>query len=191
MSEILESIRTSFDLASQWFIPLGILFVLVWAYRKGVPMYESFVAGAKEGFDTAVMIIPYLVAILFVIGVFRASGAFEDIKIGLTWAMNRCGLGAYTDSLELVPLALIRPLSGGGARGVLGDIFRNFGPDSFLGMTASIMQGSTETTFYILTVYYGAVGVKRIRHTLPACLIADAVGLISAVILGYVFFHEG
>jgi spore maturation protein B len=178
-----------FSLISQWFIPLGILFVVVYAYRKGVPLYESFVAGAKEGFDTAVRIIPYLVAILFVIGVFRASGTLEDIKGALGACLNVVGLGGYADVLELVPLALIRPLSGGGAQGVLADILSRFGPDGFLGMTASVMMGSTETTFYILTVYYGAVGVKRIRHTLPACLIADAVGIVVSVVLGLLLFR--
>lgn len=186
-----EAIPSSspFDIASQWFIPVGVLVVLIFAYRRNVPVYESFVAGAKEGFDTAVRIIPYLVAILFVIGVFQASGAFDELKRRLGWLMDCAGLQAHKDILELVPLALIRPLSGGGARGVLADILGRYGPDSFLGMTASIMQGSTETTFYILTIYYGAVGIKKIRHTLAACLIADAAGMIAAVVLGYLFFR--
>lgn len=185
-----QTLQAVFDLASQWFIPIGVLAILVYGYRKKVPLYESFVSGAKEGFDTAVMVIPYLVAILFVIAVFRASGAFEDIKNVIGWGMRHVGLGGYTEALELLPLALVKPLSGSGARGVLADIFQRYGPDSFLGMTASIMQGSTETTFYILTIYYGSVGIKKIRHTLLACLIADAAGLTAALILGCLFFHN-
>lgn len=188
MSYVLASLTTISDLVSQWFIPLGILIIVVYAYRRGVPLYESFVTGAKEGFDTAVRIIPYLVAILFVIAVFRASGAFDSMKAGLGNVLSACGLGAYRDTLELVPMALIRPLSGGGAQGVLADLYERFGPDSFIGMTASIMMGSTETTFYVLTVYFGAVGVQRVRHTLGACLIADAIGLTTSVVLGLLLF---
>jgi spore maturation protein SpmB len=151
-------------------------------------MYESFVTGAKEGFDVAIMIIPYLVAILFVIKVFTASGIFEDMKIGLAWAMTQFGLGGFAESLDLLPLALTRPLSGGGARGVMLEVYDVHGPDSFLGNTATLMMGSTETTFYVLTVYFGAVNIKKIRHTLPACLIADAAGLTAALVLGYLFY---
>lgn len=186
----MDGVTSLLDLVSQWFLPFGILFVLVHAHRRGVPLYESFVEGAKEGFSTAVMIIPYLVAILFVIAVFRVSGAFDDIRNALAWIMRRAGLGAHTDVLDLVPLALIRPLSGGGARGVMVDIFNQHGPDGFLGMTASIMQGSTETTFYVLTVYFGAVGVKRVRHTLAAALLAETAGIVASVILGYLFFRR-
>jgi spore maturation protein B len=173
---------------SQWMIPFVILvIILVAAYRK-VPMYESFVTGAKEGFDVAIMIIPYLVAILFVIKMFTASGIFDDMKFGMAWCMTQVGLGAYAESLDLLPLALTRPLSGGGARGVMLELFDSHGPDSFLGNTATLMMGSTETTFYVLTVYFGAVNIKKIRHTLPACLIADAAGLTAALFLGYLFF---
>lgn len=176
------------DGLSQWAIPVVILIIIVAAARRKVPMYESFVTGAKEGFDVAVMIIPYLVAILFVIKVFTASGIFDDIKLGAGWAMSQVGLGTYAESLDLLPLALTRPLSGGGARGVMLEIFDVHGPDSFLGNTATLMMGSTETTFYVLTIYFGAVNIKRIRHTLPACLIADAAGLMAALVLGYLFF---
>jgi spore maturation protein B len=173
---------------SQWAIPALILLIILAGRRKRIPMYESFVTGAKEGFNVAVMIIPYLVAILFAIKVFVASGIFDDIKYGLTIAMTSVGLGAYTESLDLLPLALTKPLTGGGARGVMLEIFHLHGPDSFLGKTASIMMGSSETTFYILAVYYGAVGVKKVRHTLIACLCADAAGIITAVILGYILY---
>lgn len=178
-----------FEGASQWAIPLLIMMTILSAAYKRVPMYESFVTGAKEGFNVAVMIIPYLVAILFAIKVFVASGIFDDIKYGLAATMNLVGLGAYTESLDLLPLALTKPLTGGGARGVMLEIFQLYGPDSFLGKTASIMMGSSETTFYILAVYFGAVHVKKVRHTLVACLCADAAGIGTAVVIGYLFYH--
>ena len=181
----MESLFRVLEILSQWAVPLLMLVIIVWAAYKRVPMYEAFVTGAKEGFSVAVMIIPYLVAILFVIKVFDASGAFEDIKLVAGWVMQQVGLGEYRESLDLIPLALTKPLTGSGARGVMLEIFDTHGPDSFLGKTASIMMGSTETTFYILTVYYGSIQVKKIRHTLPACLIADAAGICAAVILGY------
>lgn len=176
------------ELLSQWAVPLMILLIICWAAYKRVPMYESFVTGAKEGFDVAVMIIPYLVAILFAIKIFVASGAFEDIKLICGWMMDRAGLGEYRESLDLIPLALTKPLTGSGARGVMVEIFDVHGPDSFLGKTASIMMGSTETTFYVLTVYYGSIQIKKLRHTLPACLIADAAGIAAAVVVGYLLY---
>lgn len=176
------------ELVSQWSVPLLIVTIICSAAYKRVPMYESFVTGAKEGFSVAIMIIPYLVAILFAVKIFVASGAFEDIKLVLGWCMERVGLGEYAESLELIPLALTKPLTGGGARGVMVEIFDAHGPDSFLGKTASIMMGSTETTFYILTVYYGSVQIKKLRHTLPACLIADAAGILAAVVVGYLLY---
>jgi spore maturation protein B len=179
------------DLISQWAIPAIILLVILVAWRRRVPMYESFVAGAKEGFGIAIMIIPYLVAILLVIAVFRASGALADIKSVLAVGLGWFGLEEHAQNLELIPLALIRPLSGSGARGVMLELFDHFGPDSFIGYAASVMQGSTETTFYILTVYYGSVGIKRIRHTLPACLLADAAGLIAAVVFASLLYRAG
>lgn len=178
------------DIFSQWAIPAVMLVIVVVAAVKRVPMYESFVTGAKEGFQVAVMIIPYLVAMLFVIKVFVASGIFDDFKTVAGWMMDAVGLGDYREVFDLAPLALTKPLSGSGARGVMLEIFDVHGPDSFLGRTASIMMGSTETTFYILTVYFGAVNVKKIRHTLPACLIADAAGVTAAVVLGYFLFSN-
>lgn len=185
----MDLFRQGMDTFSQWTIPLVMLVIILWAAWKGVPMYESFVTGAKEGFDVAVMIIPYLVGILFVIKVFMASGIFADIKVAAGWCMDQAGLEAYKESLDLIPLALTRPLTGGGAQGVLVDIFTTHGPDSFVGRCASIMMGSTETTFYIVTIYFGAVEVKKMRHTLPACLLADAAGIAAAVVLGYLLFR--
>ena len=178
------------EVCSQWAIPTVILLILTWGWYKQVPMYESFVTGAKEGFTVAVTIIPYLVAILFIIKVFTASGAFADIKVAGMWCLNQVGLGEYGESLELVPLALIRPLSGSGARGVLLEIYDMHGTDSFIGKTATLLMGSSETTFYILTVYYGAIQVKKVRHTLPACLIADLAGIVIAVVMGYLLYHN-
>ncbi len=177
------------DSVSQWPIPALILLIVGWGAYKRVPMYESFVTGAKEGFNVAVMIIPFLVGMLFAIKVFVASGIFDDIKYGLTAAMSVVGLERYSESLDLLPLAMTKPLTGGGARGVMLEIFDQYGPDSFLGNTASMMMGSSETTFYILAVYFGAVGVKKVRHTLVACLCADAAGMGTALVLGYLLYH--
>ena len=185
----MHSMLEVLDTISQWIIPMVILLIIIWAYYKQVPMYESFVTGAKEGFDVAIMIIPYLVAMLFVIKVFLASGIFDDVKAGLSALMAMVGLGEYTATLDLLPVALTRPLTGSGARGVMVEIFQTHGPDSFLGNTATLMMGSTETTFYIATVYFGAVQVKRLRHTIPACLIADLAGMVTAVTLGYWLYY--
>ncbi|MEO1497145.1 MAG: spore maturation protein [Planctomycetota bacterium] len=179
---------------SQWMIPLVILGVALAAKYRDVPMYESFVTGAKEGFNVVVMIIPYLVAILFVIKVFLASGLFEDVRWMAARGLGSIGLEAAAESLELMPLALTRPLSGGAAQGVFVDLIQpkenggRFGPDSYIGNTASLMMGSTETTFYVLSVYFGSIGIKRFRHTLPACLIADAAGLCAALFFGWLLF---
>jgi spore maturation protein SpmB len=184
----MDNLRLSFDIISGWAIPTVILLIIVWAAVKRVPMYESFVTGAKEGFGIAIMIIPYLVAMLFVVKVFMASGLFDDIKYGLVLAMQSLGIGAYTESLDLLPLAFTKPLTGSGARAVMVDMFETHGPDSFLGMTASIMMGSTETTFYVLTVYYGAVQIKKFRHTLAACLWTDVIAVTVAILFGYLFY---
>ena len=184
----MTAVQQSLDVVSQWAIPLTVLLIVVWAAFKRVPMYDSFVTGAKEGFGIAVMIIPYLVAMLFVIKVFLASGIFTDIKSGLQLAMQWTGLGNHTESLDLLPLVFTRPLTGSGSNAMLLEIFKTHGPDSFLGNTASILMGSSETTFYILTIYYGSVQIKKIRHTLVACLLADTAGIVIAIALGYWLF---
>lgn len=189
LSEQLQSITTFMESVSQWAIPALIMLVILAAASNRIPMYESFVTGAKEGFGVAVMIIPYLVTMFLAIKIFVASGIFDDIKYGLSIAMQYIGLGGYTESLDLLPLALTKPLTGSGARGVMLEIFHLHGVDSFLGKTASIMMGSSETTFYILTVYFGAVGVKKVRYTLIACLCADAAGMGTAIVLGYLMYH--
>ena len=150
---------------------------------KGVKVYEAFVEGAKEGFNVAVRIIPYLVAILAVIGAFRASGGMDLIT---GW------IGPFTERLGLpaaeIPLMIVKPLSGGAARGVLADILNTHGPDSYTGRLASVMGGCTETTFYVLAVYCGAIGVTRFRHALPAAILADLAGFAAAVVFTLLVF---
>lgn len=171
------------SLISIWLIPIIIGFILVYGTYKRVPTYETFVDGAKEGFSMAISIIPYLVGMLVAIGVFRASGAF-DFLIGLMQPV----LQAIGVPAEIVPLALIRPISGTGSLGMVSDLIATYGPDSFIGRLASTMQGSTDTTFYIITVYFGAVGIKKIGDALKVGLLADVVGITASIIIcSYVF----
>lgn len=154
--------------------------------RKKVNVYESFIEGAKEGFQTAVRIIPYLVAILVGIGVFRASGAMDCVIDGIAWTVSACGIDSQF--VAALPTALMKPLSGSGARGMMVDAMTTYGADSFVGRLSCIFQGSTDTTFYILAVYFGSVGVKNTRHAVPAGLLADLAGIISAIVICYLFF---
>jgi spore maturation protein SpmB len=161
-------------------------FILM-AFRKKVNVYDAFIEGAKDGFKTAVMIIPYLIAILVAIGVFRTSGAMEWFISGVSWAFNRVGIN--TDFMEALPTALMKPLSGSGARGMMVDVMKNYGADSFVGRVACTIQGSADTTFYILAVYFGSVGIKNTRYALTCGLIADFVGIVAAILMAYLFFH--
>ena len=161
-------------------------FLALAVYRR-VNVYESFVEGAKEGFGVAIKIIPYLVAMLVAIGVFRASGAMNYLIDGVRTLF--AGFGD-TRWVEALPTALMKPLSGSGARGAAADAMVTFGPDSFIGTLASTMQGSTETTFYTLAVYFGAVGVSRTRYTVVAGLIADVAGITAAIVVAYLFFGD-
>lgn len=154
--------------------------------RKKVNVYDSFIEGAKEGFNTAVRIIPYLVAILVAIGVFRASGAMDAIIDGVKWLVNVCG--GNTDFVGALPTALMKPLSGSGARGMMVDAMTTYGADSFVGRLSCIFQGSTDTTFYILAVYFGSVGVRYTRHAVACGLIADLAGVLAAIGICYLFF---
>lgn len=163
-----------------------ITFITVAAVKK-VNVYESFIEGAKEGFSTAIHIIPYLVAILVGIGVFRASGAMDLLIGGVEHLVGL--LHIDTDFVPALPTALMKPLSGSGARGLMVDAMTQYGADSFVGCLASIMQGATDTTFYILAVYFGSVGIKKTRHAVPCGLIADFAGIIAAIIIAYLFFH--
>ncbi len=164
-------------------IPALILFVLITAAIRGVKIYEVFVEGAKEGFQVAVRIIPYLVAMLVAIGVFRAGGAMELLGKLVSPLTNLIGM-----SPEVLPMALLRPLSGSGALGVLSELVTVHGPDSLIGRMASVMMGSTETTFYVMAVYFGSVSVYRTRHAVPAGIIADITGLLVAVLVTNLFF---
>jgi len=162
-----------------------VAFILL-AVRRKVNIYEKFIEGAKDGFNIAVKIIPYLVAILVAIGVFRASGAMEILITGIEWGF--ASLGFDTRFVPALPTALMKPLSGSGARGMMIEAMNTYGADSFVGKLASTLQGSTETTFYVLAVYFGSVNISRTRHALAAGLIADFTGIIAAIFIGYLFF---
>ncbi len=168
-----------------------ILFSFIMAFivagmRKKVNVYEAFIEGAKGGFETAVRIIPYLVAILVAIGVFRASGAMDYIMNGIGGVVET--LGGNADYVKALPTALMKPLSGSGARGMMVDAMQTYGADSFIGRLACLFQGATDTTFYILAVYFGSVGVRHTRHAVSAGLLTDLCGVIAAMVVAYIFF---
>ena len=163
-----------------------IIAFIVAGMRHKVNVYDAFIEGAKEGFSTAVRIIPYLVAILVGIGVFRASGAMDMLIDGIRWGVEACG--ANSDFVGALPTALMKPLSGSGARGMMVDAMTTYGADSFIGRLSCIFQGSTDTTFYILAVYFGSVGVVKTRHAVACGLLADLAGVIAAIAIAYLFF---
>ena len=162
-----------------------VVFILA-GMRKKLNVYDAFIEGAKEGFATAVRIIPYLVAILVGIGVFRASGAMDMLIDGIKWLV--ASLGGNTDFVGALPTALMKPLSGSGARGMMVDAMSTYGADSFVGRLACVFQGSTDTTFYILAVYFGSVGVRYTRHAVACGLLADLAGVVAAIAICYMFF---
>ena len=155
--------------------------------RKKINVYDAFIEGAKDGFKTAIVIIPYLVAILVGIGVFRASGAMDMLIDGIAWCVS--ALGIDTQFIGALPTALMKPLSGGGARGLMVDAMTTYGADSFVGRLACIFQGSTDTTFYILAVYFGSVSIRYTRHAVACGLLADLAGIIAAIFIAYLFFN--
>ena len=170
-----------------------LLFSIIMAFigagvRKKINVYEAFIEGAKGGFETAVRIIPYLVAILVAIGVFRASGAMDFIVGGLGKLVEMCG--GSSDYVAALPTALMKPLSGSGARGMMVDAMQQYGADSFAGRLSCIFQGATDTTFYILAVYFGSVGIRKTRHAVAAGLLADVFGIIAAMVVAAIFFGE-
>lgn len=167
-----------------FFIIVGFIFAGV---RRKVNVYDAFIEGAKEGFSTAVRIIPYLVAILVGIGVFRASGAMDYLIQGIAALVDRCGMNS--DFVGALPTALMKPLSGSGARGLMVDAMSTYGADSFVGRLSCVFQGATDTTFYILAVYFGSVGVVRTRHAVSCGLLADLAGVIAAIFICYLFFN--
>lgn len=163
---------------SVWAIPVFLLGIPVYGAIKGVKVYESFVEGAKEGFQVGVRIIPYLVAILVAVGMLRGAGAIDILAHGLDPILRRIGMPA-----EILPLAIMRPLSGSGSMGIVTELIKAHGPDSFVARLAATAYGSTETTFYVLAVYFGSVGVKKARYAVVSGLFADIVSLVSAVII--------
>ena len=169
------------------FLFVIIIGFIVAGMRKKINVYDAFVEGAKEGFTTAVRIIPYLVAILVAIGVFRVSGCMDYLIEGIANLVNLCGINS--DFVGALPTALMKPLSGSGARGLMVDAMNTYGADSFVGRLSCIFQGSTDTTFYILAVYFGSVGVVRTRHAVPCGLLADLAGIIAAILICYLFFN--
>jgi spore maturation protein B len=169
-------LRAVLDAISAWAIPVLVAGIPLLALARRVKVYPAFVEGAKQGFETAVRVIPPLVAILVALGMLRASGAMDALTRALSPLLGPLGVPA-----SVVPMIVVRPLSGGGALGVVGDVLRSEGPDSYAGRLVSVMQGSTETTFYVLAVYMGAVGISRYRHALPAALAADLAGFAAAV----------
>ena len=161
------------------FLLLGVL--------KKVNVYEAFITGAKDGFGIAIKIIPYLVAILVAIGVFRASGALDYVVGGISALVSFAGINS--DFVEALPTALMKPLSGSAARGMNLEIMKTYGADSFVGQLSSIFRGATETTFYIIAVYFGSVSIRKTRYAVTAGLLADLAGIIAGIFIGYLFFH--
>jgi spore maturation protein B len=168
--------RSALEAISLWAIPVMLVLIPLAGLLRNVKVYDVFIEGAKEGFDVAVKIIPFLVGILVAIGMFRGSGAMELLTSALRPLATATGFPA-----ELAPLAILRSLTGSGSLAFTTDLIKTYGPDSLLGRTAATMYGSTETTFYVLAVYFGAVGVRRTRHAVPAALVGDVVAAIAAV----------
>lgn len=166
------------SIISLWFIPVLIGFILLYGTYKRIPTYESFVEGGKEGIKIAISIIPFLVGMLVAISVFRASGALEYLMNFIRPWLEAIGIPA-----EIVPLAFIRPISGTAALGMTSDLIAAHGPDSFIGRLAAVLQGSTDTTLYVLTVYFGAIGIKKMGDALKVGLLADLAGIIAAIIV--------
>ncbi|WP_143882988.1 nucleoside recognition domain-containing protein [Chryseobacterium binzhouense] len=181
-----ENLDTFSQVLSNGLILFIFISIVLGALYKKINVFDAFIDGAKEGFTTSVKIIPYLVGMLIAISLLRTSGVFEVIIDGMKWAVNAVNLDArFVDGL---PTALIKPLSGSGARGMMMDTMATFGPDSFQGKLAAVLQGSSDTTFYVIAVYFGAVAVKNTRYTVVAMLLADLVGIITSILLAYLFF---
>lgn len=178
MIEIMKIIST-------YAIPVFIFVVLVYGYIKGVNVYDSFIEGAKEGLTTAFRVLPYMVAMFVAIGIFRSSGAMDVLITVIAPVTNLLGIPP-----SILPLAIIRPMSGIASTSMLAEMFRLYGPDSYIGRVASTMMGSTETVFYTISVYYGSIGVKKTRHTVWAALLADLAGLIASIVVCNMVFDK-
>lgn len=181
-----QTMATVTSIASNLILMTIIVLFITAGLLKKINVYNAFIEGAKEGFHTAVRIIPYLVAILVAVGVFRASGGMELMMKGIRWFVETCGLD--TRFVDALPTALMKPLSGSGARGLMIEAMRTYGADSFVGRLSCIFQGSTDTTFYILAVYFGSVSIKYTRHAVACGLLADLAGVIAAIAICYIFF---
>jgi spore maturation protein SpmA len=164
-----------------------IMLFLVAGWWRRINVYDAFIEGAKQGFDVAVRLIPFLVGMLVAIGVLRSSGVLDGLIVGIEFLL--AGIGINTDFIQALPTGLMKPLSGSGARAMMLETMNNFGVDSFPATVSAIMQGSTETTFYVLAVYFGSVGIRRVRHAVSCALIADAAGILTSILVGYWFFH--
>ncbi|MGE0589612.1 MAG: nucleoside recognition domain-containing protein [Cyclobacteriaceae bacterium] len=182
-----EQLTVQSNLISSIIIITVIISFLILGLMKKIPLFETFVEGAKEGFETSIKIIPYLIAILVSIGVFRASGTLDYFTGGIGWLVAVAGMN--TDFVDALPVAFLKPLSGGAAKGMMVETIKTYGPDSFVGRLASILRGCTETTFYILAVYFGSVNIRKTRYALTVGLVADLVGVISGILVAYLFFH--
>ena len=182
-----EQVGTISKVASSIIIFSIIISFFLLGLKKKINLYETFIEGAKEGFQIAVKIIPFLVAILVAIGIFRTSGTLDYITGGIKMAVN--GMGFNSDFVDALPTALMKPLSGSGARGMNLEIMETFGVDSFTGRLSSIFRGATETTFYIVALYFGSVNIKKTRYAIQAGLVADLAGIIAAIFVAYFFFH--
>ncbi len=182
-----EEVQVISKVASNVILFSIIGFFIINGALQRLNVYELFIEGAKDGFNIAVKIIPYLIAILVAIAVFRASGAMDYFIGGISWVL--VSLGVDTDFVEALPTAFMKPLSGSGARGMMVDAINTHGADSFVGRVASTVQGATDTTFYVIAVYFGSVGIKNTRYAVTAGLIADFVGIVAAILIAYLFFH--
>lgn len=182
-----EGVNTFSKLFSNGLILLIFVAFILAGMRKKLNVFDTFIEGAKQGFEVAIKIIPYLVAMLVAISVLRTSGVFDSILHGVSWFFGM--LGMNTDFVPALPVALMKPLSGGGARGLMVAIMNDKGPDTFVGQLACIFNGTSDTTFYIVAVYFGAVNIKNTRYAVPAALIADLAGIIASIALAYFFFH--
>jgi spore maturation protein B len=171
------------NLISAWAIPVIIVFIPLYAAYRKVPVYESFVEGAKDGFDTAIRIIPHLVGMMVAISIFRASGAMEFL---IGWVRPFCEWIGIPS--EILPLAILRPITGAGSLAFTTDLLEQFGPDSMIGRIASTIQGSTDTTLYVITVYFGAIGIRKASYALKVGLISDAVGFAASIVICYLVF---
>ena len=171
------------SMISMWAIPVVIVFIPLYAAYKKLPVYETFTEGAKDGFDTAIRIIPHMVGMMVAISVFRASGAMDLIIGQIQPLLKLIGIPA-----EVLPLAILRPITGTGSLAYTVDLFKQFGPDSMIGRIASTIQGSTDTTLYVLTVYFGAVGIRKSRYALKVGLLSDLVGFVAAIAVCFLVF---